>query len=97
LHRLSINLAAGTSVTFKDNDVGVQRAIIIPRGIMEQNPFLTFGPYGVRFQLNMTTGVFIQFDAEFDELKIENPAGAAGNAVGDIILSGCPNFLAQSM
>lgn len=93
LKLLTVNIAPGAKVTFKDNDIGIQRAIYLPKTVLERNPFLTFGPAGTPFQLNLTVGVFVQWDEDFDELVIDVPAAAAGNAVGTILMSGCPNFL----
>lgn len=97
IHRLQIDLAPGASRVYKDNDMGVQRAIYIPQGIMDKNPVLLFGPTGVPFQMGTTVGIFIQFDDDFDELTITVPASASGNATGDILMSGCANFVVQGI
>jgi len=79
-----------TTATLELTDIGVQRAIFISSGIMAQNPKFTFGPLGSPIQFNTTAGLFINFDEEFDSLKIENVG--AGTAAGDIVFSGCSGF-----
>ena len=86
-----VNIAAGVTETF--DSIGVQRAVYLPAGIMAQNPILKFGPNGVSWAPNTTVGLFIQFDEDFDEFTISVPAAATANATGDVLMSGCSNFL----
>ena len=95
--RIAVNIPIGTSRRFKQEDIGSQSAVLITKGVTEQNPFFTFGENADAFQLNTTTGVFIQWDDEFDELTIAVPATAAGPAVGDIILFNSCKVLFQSV
>jgi len=87
---LSVNIAAGIKHLFEN--IGVQRAIMIPQNVVDKNITVKFGPQGTPFKLvGFTSGIYFNLGADFDELEITNNGAAA--AQGDIILSPCEDFL----
>jgi len=87
---LSVNIAAGVKQTF--DNIGIQRAIMIPQNVVDKNITIKFGPQGTPFKLvGFTSGIYFNLGADFDEMDITNNGAAA--AQGDIVLSPCEDFL----
>lgn len=91
----TVDIAPG--ITLDLTDIGVQMACYLPKSILDKGVTLRFGPDGKDWRPDTNIGLFIQFDERFDSLRIAVPSTATGNASGDIVFSGCPNFLMQGV